>query len=141
MATGTPPRERERGSAAVEAAVVAPALLLFILLVVLGGRVASAKLRVEEAARDAARAASIAGNAGQAAAEADSTARASLGNAGVTCASFSVQPDLGGFRPGGSVRVTVRCTTPLGELAPLPVPGSKTLSASYLVVIDPFRSR
>lgn len=141
MATGRRPGASERGSAAVEAAVVAPALVLLLLLVVLGGRIASAKLLVEEAARDAARAASIAGSAGQAAADAASTARASLGDAGITCASFSVEPDLGGFQPGGRISVTVRCTTPLRDLAPLPVPGSKTLSASYLVVVDPFRSR
>jgi Flp pilus assembly protein TadG len=131
----------EHGSTAVEAAIVAPALLLFVLLVVLGGRVAGAKLRVEEAARDAARAASMARNAGQASEDAHSTAEATLGNAGVTCATFSVQPNLGGFRPGDTITVTVRCTTPLSDLKPLPVPGSKTLSATYAVVIDPYRSQ
>jgi Flp pilus assembly protein TadG len=130
-----------RGSTAVEAAVLTPALLLFVLLVVLGGRVASAKLRVEEAARDAARAASIARNAGQAAADASGTARAALAGAGVTCASFSVQPSLGAFEPGDTISVTVHCTTPLSDLQPLPVPGSKTVSATAAVVIDTFRSQ
>jgi Flp pilus assembly protein TadG len=131
----------ERGSAAVEAAIVTPALLLFLLLVVLGGRVATAKLRVEEVARDAARAASIASNPGEASADALSTARAALTSAGVSCATFSVEPSLGGFRPGETITVTVRCTTPLSELAPLPVPGSKTVSATSAVVIDTFRSQ
>ena len=141
VSIGARRRAGERGSAAVEAAVVAPALLMFILLVVLGGRVASAKLRVEEAARDAARAASVATSAGQGAADAQSTAEAALGNAGITCRSFSVQPSLGAFRPGDTISVTVQCTTPLSDLAPLPVPGSKTLSATYQVVIDIFRSQ
>jgi Flp pilus assembly protein TadG len=132
---------REDGSAAIEAAVVAPALLLFILLVMLAGRVSSAQLRVEEAARDAARAASLARTAGQGAADASSTAQASLDGAGTSCGSFSVEPNLGGFRPGGSVTVTVRCTTQLSDLAPLPVPGSKTLSASATAPIDTYRSQ
>ena len=48
--------------------------------------------------------------------------------------------DLAGFRPGGTVRATVTCTTGLSDLALLDVPGSRTLSASFTSVIDTYRS-
>ncbi len=132
LITGIP---GERGSSAVEAAIIAPALIMLILLVVLAGRVTSAKMRVEEAARDAAP------SAGSAAAS--STAQASLSSAGITCQSFAVTSFSWNFSPGvgGTASVTVQCTTPLSDLAPLPVPGSKTLSGSFQVPIDPFRSQ
>jgi len=140
LITGIP---GERGSSAVEAAIIAPALIMLILLVVLAGRVTSAKMRVEEAARDAARAASLASDSSAASAAASSTAQASLSSAGITCQSFSVTSFSWDFSPGvgGKASVTVQCTTPLSDLAPLPVPGSKTLSGSFQVPIDPFRSQ
>ena len=50
----------ERGSAAIEAAVAGPAMVLLILLVVFGGRVALAHHAVQDTAADTARAASLA---------------------------------------------------------------------------------
>jgi len=134
--------ESEEGSA-VEAAIVAPALIMLILLVVLAGRVTSAKMRVEEASRDAARAASLASDASSASAAASAAAQASLGNAGITCQSFSVSSFSWNWNPGvgGTADVTVQCTTPLSDLAPLPLPGAKTLSGTFHVPIDPFRSQ
>ncbi len=112
LITGIP---GERGSSAVEAAIIAPALIMLILLVVLAGRVTAAS----------------------------STAQASLSSAGITCQSFAVTSFSWNFSPGvgGTASVTVQCTTPLSDLAPLPVPGSKTLSGSFQVPIDPFRSQ
>ena len=50
----------ERGSAVIEAVVGVPAFMLFVLLIIAGGRLAIAQQAVEAAAADAARAASIA---------------------------------------------------------------------------------
>ena len=50
----------ERGSAAVEVTMVAPVLVLFVLVIIFGGRLALARQAVQSAAFDAARAASLA---------------------------------------------------------------------------------
>ena len=48
-----PRRPHEQGSATLEVAIVTPALLLFMLLVVFGGRLALAHGEADSAARDA----------------------------------------------------------------------------------------
>ncbi len=50
---------RDRGSMAVEFALLAPAFIVLMLLLVLGGRMIEAQGQVDGAARDAARAASV----------------------------------------------------------------------------------
>src|SRR5579863_3700910 len=54
-----PGRGSERGSMAVEFALLAPVFIVLMLLLVLGGRVIEAQGQVDGAARDAARAASV----------------------------------------------------------------------------------
>ena len=49
----------ERGSSVVEVVILAPALGMFVALIIAGGRVALSHQAVESAAADAARAASI----------------------------------------------------------------------------------
>ncbi len=68
------PFRGERGNAAVELVVVAPALLLLIAAVVGAGRLVSAKSAVESVAREAARAASLEPDATSAARAAGSVA-------------------------------------------------------------------
>ena len=54
------PVRHERGSATIEAAIGVPAFMLFVLLIIAGGRIAIAHQAVQAAAADAARAASLA---------------------------------------------------------------------------------
>ena len=56
-------RGSDRGSATIEMAVLAPALLALLGLVILAGRISAAGSAVEQAAASAARAASIARDA------------------------------------------------------------------------------
>jgi len=133
-------RGSERGSAAVEITLLTPLLVIMLLFVVFLGRVTEAQAVISDAAHQAARAASIAQSPATATAQARQAAGTALSGRGLACQHFTVSVGLGGFRPGGTVRATVTCTTGLSDLALLEVPGSRTLSASFTSVIDTYRS-
>jgi Flp pilus assembly protein TadG len=135
------PRRRlgERGSATLEMAIVTPALVMLLLLVVLAGRLALAYGEADNAARDAARAASIARSATAASSQARQAAAATLANAGISCRSFAVATDTSAFQPGGAVTVQVACTATLSDLGLLGVPGSHTLHGRYTAPLDQYR--
>lgn len=132
-------RRDERGSVAVETAVVAPALVALLLLVVFAGRVAQAEGEVRRAASEAARAASLRQHAGDAEAEAQAVAAANLAASGVTCRTFETVVDTTDFAPGGSVAVTVRCVASMRDVSLLGVPGSRTFVAQSVEVVDRYR--
>lgn len=130
-----------RGSAVIELTIVIPAVVLVMLLVVLAGRVTLASSDVRAAASDAARAASIRQTGGAARIDAQRTASRALADRGVTCRRFDVRADTSRLRPAGDVRVRVSCTVRLADLAPLGLPGSRTITATATEVVDRFRSR
>ncbi len=129
----------ERGSAAVELVLLTPALVAMLLLVVMGGRYAQARADVDAAARDAARAGSIARGADSAAADGESAARARIREGDVTCRTLGFVLDTTDFRAGGSVTATVTCTVDLSDLSGLRLPTSKTFTASFTEPIDLYR--
>jgi len=129
----------DRGSAAAELVLITPLLIVILLLIVAAGRLTDARLQVDSAARQAARAASLARDPAAAAAQADATARAALASEHITCNPMSVSPDTGAFRPGGEVTVTVSCTVSLSGLALLRLPGAETLTASFSSPVDAYR--
>ena len=130
----------ERGSVAVEVAVIAPALLFLMLLVVFAGKVAETDGNVERAASDAARAASLRQHPDDATTDAQDTAAANLAAAGVPCLSLTTTVDTEDFRPGGTVTVTVLCEASMADVTLLGVPGRRTFSATAVEVIDTYRS-
>lgn len=132
-------RLEERGSAAVELTLVAPLLILLLLLVVLCGRLAETKLRINDVAHQAARAATLARTPSQAGANADATANAALASAGISCQSLSVSTDVNGFKPGSTVTVAVSCSVSLSDLAALGVPGTRTFHSSFSSPVDVWR--
>jgi len=129
----------ERGSASTELALLTPLVVVMLLLMVAFGRLARGRADVDSAARDAARAASIARSMPSAQAMAEEAARATLANEGLSCRRFDVVMELAEFRPGGLVAATVRCDVKLADLTLLRLPGSKTLSARFVSVVDRFR--
>lgn len=129
----------ERGSASLELTLVTPAIVVLLLFAVGAGRLAQARAEVDAAARDAARAASIARSPEAASAEGISAAQATLEEGGVTCRDLAVAIDTAGFAPGGSVGATVTCTVDLGDLTLLRVPGSRTVSAHFVHPLDTYR--
>lgn len=133
------PRD-ERGSIAVEVAVVAPALVFLMLLVVYAGKVSEADGNVERAASDAARAASLRQHPGDATADAQNTAAADLAAAAVPCLTLTTTVDTDDFGPGGTVTVTVRCEASMADVTLLGVPGRRTFTATAVEVIDTYRA-
>lgn len=135
----------ERGSATIELAVLAPALLAVLGLVIVAGRVSAAGSAVEQAAASAARAASISRDARSAQAGARSAAQDSLRDQGITCRKLTTTMDTSGFAVAvgspASVTVTVRCAVPLADVAVPGMPGERTVSAAMTSPIDSFRGR
>jgi Flp pilus assembly protein TadG len=129
----------ERGSIAVEVAVIAPALLFLMLLVVFAGKVSEADGNVERAASDAARAASLRQHPGDATTDAQETAAENLAAAGVPCLSLTTTVDTENFGPGGTVIVTVHCEASMADVTLLGVPGRRTFTATAVEVIDTYR--
>jgi Flp pilus assembly protein TadG len=138
-------RRDDRGSAAIEAAILAPPLLALIAFAIVGGRIQVAAGAVETAAHDAARAASISRTAAQARANAYTAAQATLGQQGLHCARLSVVVDTAGFAiPVGqpaAVAATVTCVVDFRDLLADGMPGSKTVTARFVSVLDTFRTR
>ncbi len=138
-------RTGTRGSATIEMAVLAPALLALLGLVIVGGRISTAGSAVEQAAAVAAREASLARDARSARSAASEAVRASLDGQGITCRTLTSGVDVDGFSvPVGqpaSVRVQVTCAVPLSDVAVPGMPGTRIVTASMTSTIDQFRGR
>lgn len=126
---------------AAEVTIAVPFLVMLLVFVaVVIHRGVDARLRIEDAAHQAARAASIERTSAAAAAAAQSTGTSALSSAGVTCVSLTVDTATGGMRPGGTVSVTVSCAVDFGDALSLGVPGEKRLSATAVEPVDTWRS-
>lgn len=133
----------ERGSASIEAVIAGPAVVLLILLVIFGGRVALAHQSVQGIAADTARAASLARTQTEARTTALAAAQAGLAQQ-LPCASHTVDLDLAGFtRPAGtpaSVSATLTCRVASGDLG-LPGLPDLTIRSTMTSPIDTWRER
>jgi Flp pilus assembly protein TadG len=132
-------RAGERGSIAVEVAILAPAFVALLLLVVFAGRVSEAEAEVRRAASQAARAASLRQDGTAAVSAAEAAVTANLADSGFICGELDVAVDTTALRPGGTVAVTVRCTADMSDIALLGVPGSRTFMANAIEVVDTYR--
>jgi len=145
---GNPETSRhERGSATVEAVLVSLALGLFVALIILGGRVMTAKQAVQSAAYDAARSASISRTSGEAHSSGQAAAMASLGQQGIHCTQSSVSIDTSAFNtPLGTtgsaalVSATVTCTIDVSGLG-LPGLKTRTITKTMTSPLDAYRGR
>ncbi len=136
----------ERGAAAVEFAILVPALLLMIGLVLAGGRLAYARVVVQQLADSSARAASIARDAGAAAADAREVARSDASASGLSCVGGpDVRVDTSGFATvvgqAAEVTASVGCTVGLGDLLVPGLPGSVLVKADATSALDRYRGR
>lgn len=140
---------RDRGSMAVEFVVAAPAFIILLLLVGLGGQLMSASGEVGAAARDAVRQASLEVRYADVQPTAQSAAQADLNNLCPGGARASVQllpkgqPDAAAAWASGAqvVEVTVSCNVKLKAFAVLRIPASKTFFASAAAPLDQFTQR
>lgn len=130
---------RDRGSASLELVLLTPLLLVLLLLIVLGGRYGQARADVDSAARDAARAGSLARSPVSAANAAEEAAERRLDERDIVCTDLVVDLRTTDFRPGGAVEVTVSCAVDLSDLTGLGVPSSVTFASTFSEPIDVFR--
>lgn len=135
--------DTEAGSAALELAVVTPAVLLVLMLIIAAGRMSTAHSQVQEAARDAARAASLQRTLPAAVAAAQVTTDRAFTGQQVHCTSIGTTTTGIFNTPGiaGSVHVTVSCHVPLSDFGLLPLPGSRTVTADSTEVLDTYRGQ
>lgn len=124
------------GSVSTELVLLTPVLVLVLLVAVAFGRMASVRLRVDDAAHQAARAASLTRTAGQAHGQAHAAAVAALAASGASCTHVTVTADIGAFTPGGVVRVKVACAAELGVSG---LPARITVARTAVSVIDTYR--
>jgi Flp pilus assembly protein TadG len=132
----------ERGTAAVELALLAPVLVLLVAIVVAAGRMVETKSAVLSVARESARAASEAPNAEAAQDAALATAEDVAIGLGLDPARLSVTQDPGGFGRGEPYEVSVSYEVPLSDLPGLgALPGSVVLGAEHAELIQTYKSR
>lgn len=132
-------RAGARGSVTVELVTITPVLVLMLWFLVYCGRLSDTRLQIEDAAHQAARAATLDRSRPAAAADARATAASALSDAGITCQVLSVTVH-GTLQAGSTVRVAVSCTVGLQDLALLQVPGTTTLTAEFVSPVDVYRS-
>jgi len=133
----------ERGSAGLEAAVLAPAIMVCIMLVVYSARVGQAERHIFNTVSEAARAASLKEEAQGAQNAARQIVQTNLENHDLSCKNGweeSVEVDTSEFYPGGYVTVFITCEIDGSDLSNIvPVP-SRTFSTASTEPIDHYRS-
>ena len=120
----------------LEFALVVVGVLGALMLLAAAWRLGQTSGEMRDAAAEAARAASLRQQPRAAADAAERIARESLERRSVRCSEFNVAADVSALRPGGSVAVGIRCVTRLEDLTLLRMPGSVTLEATAVEVVD-----
>ncbi|MEU6997000.1 TadE family protein [Nonomuraea sp. NPDC046570] len=118
---------------AVEAVILAPVFLLFLMFLVGAGRVVEAQGEVSGAARDAARAASVQRTLDTAESAAKTTTESALDG---QCQGAAVSLAGTKWEEGGQVRAEVTCELDLEFLG---FSGSKQMSGISVVPLEQFR--
>jgi Flp pilus assembly protein TadG len=138
-------RRDDGGYAPVELALLVPVIGLLLVAVVAAGRLGVAREQVQQAAREAARAASLARSPGAAEVAARTAAADSLAGSPGSCPQFTLVLDTGGLAAPvgvpGRVTATITCRVPLADLVGLPLPAEQAMSATFAAPVDQFRGR
>ena len=132
-------RGGQGGVAAVELTLLTPVLVAAMLFVVGLGRIVTARGDVDAAARDGARAASLARDPAGADEAARRAAGRALTGAGVRCRPLEVRTDTGAWTAEAMVTVEVACTVELADVALLGLPGTKELQSRFVAPLDVYR--
>jgi hypothetical protein len=132
----------ERGSAAVEALLVAPVLLVLVALVVGGGQLTLDQAAVRAVARESGRMAVTALTPTEAVERGEARGKEVAAGYGLDASRLGLSINPGSFGRGSDVEVDVTYTV---ELSTLPafglLPGSAQLSANHIEPIDRYMSR
>jgi Flp pilus assembly protein TadG len=127
----------ERGSASAQLVLLTPVLVLFLLFFLGIGRLTHARALVNDAAAQAARAATLNySSTGSATAAAQQAATAALAQGGLSCSSETVSVDTDNDHPGGSITVQLACHVTLAQAVAAGFPGTATITARFTSPID-----
>jgi Flp pilus assembly protein TadG len=135
----------ERGSLAVEMAIIIPSLLLIFALIFAYGRAASVNGNLESATRDAARAATLARSYDDARQRVDQVLTEGLAGAPPSCRAtlqWANEPQSfrpGDFQPGNPITVQATCAYSLSDLGLPGAPGTVHPVSSFTSMLDPYR--
>jgi len=138
------PRD-ERGSLAVEMAIIIPSILLIFALIFVYGRAASVNGNLESATRDAARAATLARSYDEARDRVDAVLAEGMSRAPASCRdslTWASEPDSfgpGDFEAGKPITVQATCTYSLGDIGLPGAPGNLRPESAFTSMLDPYR--
>lgn len=138
-------RRDERGMAALELAIIIPVLALVIGLTIAAGRLAHARVAVQQWADSAARSASLTRDAATARSHANAVVGSDAAGSDVDCAGgWRLDLDARGFTAplgqAAAVRVTVTCSVPMGNLV-WGLPGHILVEGASSSTLDRYRGR
>lgn len=134
-------RRGDGGFSAVEVVLLAPIFILLLLLIVVLGRMQQAGADVTGAARDGARAASLARSAPEATTAARQAVSDALAGQALVCQGGpSTAVDTSSFSPGGQVRVAVSCVVPLSDIGFSAMPGNRAMTRQAISPVETFRA-
>lgn len=126
---------------AAEITLITPLLIMpLVFVAVVIHRGVDARLHLDDATHQAARAASLQRSVPAAVTAAQSTARSALSNAGVVCRSVQVTTAMAGLVPGGTVTVTVTCGVDFGDALILGVARQRVVSSTASEPVDTWRA-
>lgn len=143
-------RRDDRGTASLELVIVAPFLLALMMLIIAFGRYAQTENLVDQAARDAARAATAQNVRGDVPKVVNQVTKDSMKDAPASCRESAVAaspvlsatafdlPDANNELAIDTVTVTVTCTLDLSDLAALPLK-SVEISRTFTSPLDRYR--
>jgi Flp pilus assembly protein TadG len=135
-------RTDERGTAAVEALLIAPVLLVLLSLLMAGGEVTADQAALRGVVREAGRVAVTAPDPAQAVALGNARAEEVATGYGLDSARLALTIAPGSFERGGTVVVTATYFKDFGALPSFGlIPGSAQLSARHVEPIDLYISR
>jgi hypothetical protein len=140
----------EQGTSSLELVIIAPFLLALFFLIIAFGRYAQAESLVDQAARDAARAATAQNNRSEVPTVVGQVVKDSMDDAPTSCATTAVAdppvlsqnafglPDPDDPLAIDTVSVTVHCRLDLSDLGALPL-GEVTITRTFTSPLDRYR--
>ena len=139
---------REAGTSTLELVALVPLLAALMLFVVFCGRVTVTRLDVQQAARDATRAASIAITRDDAAIALEASLAENLGSHARYCthppvdySAIATDSGVGGDWDSGVIELRLTCAIPTEDLGLLGIAGTITFTSKAIEPVDTWRSR
>ena len=132
--------EVRRGQALVETALVIPILLMLAFGVIGAGRLTRARMGVDAVAREAARAAAMAGDPASALSQGTARGQAAATGYGLTNGTLQLSIDVGRFERGGEIQASAGYTVSFGDI-PLLSWARVTITSVHAERLDLYRSR